>query len=142
MVYDRKHAPEQLGGGAAVALQTADVAAMLTLTKLAYPEFFRPRTCEMGQYIGVHDDACLAAMAGQRLACTGYREISAVVTHPAHRGHGHAGRLIRQLTRMVLAEGRTPYLHVSATNKSAWTLYENLGFKPTRELPSVKIRIA
>lgn len=141
MVYDASVAPAPLDRGAAAELGQADLAAMLELTALAYPEFFRTRTAELGRYIGVHGDGCLAAMAGQRLACTGYREISAVVTHPAHRGHGHAGRLIRQLSGMILAEGRTPYLHVSASNKSAWRLYEHLGFVPTREPHSVKVRV-
>lgn len=141
MVYDTTRAPLGLDRNDAAALGPADVPAMLALTALAYPEFFRPRTAELGHYIGVHGAAGLAAIAGQRLACTGYREISAVVTHPDHRGQGHAARLIRQLTRMILTEGRTPYLHVSASNKSAWKLYENLGFAPTRELRSVKIRV-
>ena len=123
MVYDSVHAPDELEeGNDAPALRAADIPAMLTLTALAYPEFFRLRTSEMGQYIGVHGSTGLAAMAGQRLACTGYREISAVVTHPEQRGQGHARRLIAQLTRMILAEGRTPYLHVGACNNSAWTL--------------------
>ena len=140
MVYDANHELEHLINESIV-LQQDDIPAMLALTALAYPEFFRPRTSEMGQYIGVHGEADLSAMAGQRLACTGYREISAVITHPTQRGQGHAGRLIGQLTRMILAEGRTPYLHVSASNKSAWTLYQNLGFVPTRELRSVKFRV-
>lgn len=145
MVYDARHdtsgAPAPLDLDGAAELGQADIAAMLELTALAYPEFFRSRTAELGRYIGVHGAAGLAAMAGQRLACTGYREISAVVTHPEHRGHGHAARLIGQLSRMILAEGRTPYLHVSASNKSAWKLYENLGFAPTRELHCVKMRV-
>jgi ribosomal protein S18 acetylase RimI-like enzyme len=122
-------------------LASSDIPAMLELTNLAYPEFFRPRTAELGRYIGIRAGPGLGAMAGQRMACTGYREISGVITHPAHRGHGHAGRLIEQLTHMILAEGRLPFLHVSATNKSAWTLYENLGFTPVRQLATVKIRI-
>lgn len=143
MVYDASQAPAPppTPRGDASALGEADIPAMLALTALAYPEFFRPRTTALGHYIGVHGPDRLAAMAGQRLASTGYREISAVVTHPAHRGMGHAARLIRQLSNMILAEGRTPYLHVSASNKSAWSLYENLGFVPTRELHSMKIRI-
>ncbi|WP_426207809.1 GNAT family N-acetyltransferase [Massilia sp. TWP1-3-3] len=142
MVYDARRAPGAPCQTPAVALGEADIGAMLDLTALAYPEFFRPRTAALGHYIGVHTPHGLAAMAGQRLASTGYREISAVVTHPAHGGMGHAAHLIRQLSGMILAEGRTPYLHVSASNKRAWALYENLGFVPTRELHSVKIRIA
>ncbi len=141
MVYDAARAPLEPCTAPAASLTASDNRAMLALTALAYPEFFRPRTAQLGNYIGVHGPGRLAAMAGQRLACTGYREISAVVTHPEHRGQGHAGRLIRQLTQMILAEGRTPYLHVSASNKSAWALYENLGFVPTRELRTVKLRV-
>ena len=142
MVYDARGAPHDASAAEAVALTDADIPAMLKLTALAYPEFFRTQTKALGRYIGVYAAGDLAAIAGQRLASTGYREISAVVTHPAHRGKGHAGRVIRQLSKMILAEGRTPYLHVSASNKAAWALYENLGFVPTRELRSVKIRVA
>lgn len=113
---------------------------MLALTALVYPEFFRPRTPVLGTYIGCHAGGVLAAMAGQRLACPGYREISAVCTHPAHRGRGHAGRLIGQLARAIVADGDTPFLHVSAANKDAWTLYENLGFVACRELPFIRVR--
>jgi ribosomal protein S18 acetylase RimI-like enzyme len=141
MVYDASGAATTDAGDDAAALGERDHPAMLALTALAYPEFFRPQTPVLGNYIGIPAPEGLAAMAGQRLACTGYREISAVVTHPAHRGHGHAGRLIRQLTRMIVAEGRTPFLHVSASNKSAWGLYENLGFVPARELHCIKVRV-
>jgi predicted GNAT family acetyltransferase len=78
---------------------------------------------------------------GQRLACPGYREISAVCTHPEHRGQGHAGRLIGQTSRAILADGAIPFLHVSASNKSAWALYENLGFAACRELQFVKVLV-
>ncbi|UUZ51535.1 GNAT family N-acetyltransferase [Massilia sp. B-10] len=80
-------------------------------------------------------------MAGQRLAVPGYREISAVCTHPEHRGQGHAGRLIGQLARAIVDQGELPFLHVSAANERAWKLYENLGFVASRELPFIKVRI-
>ena len=119
-----------------------DSAAMQALTALVYPEFFRPRTAELGTYIGHYAQGRLAAMAGQRMACPGYREISAVCTHPAHRGEGHAGRLIAQLSAAILADGDTPFLHVNASNKGAWELYERLGFVPGRTLPCVKVQAA
>lgn len=122
-------------------LTAADAPSMQALTALAYPEFFRARTVMLGQYIGLHGPGRLNAMCGQRLACTGYREISAVCTHPDERGQGHAGRLIRQQVRAILAEGRAPFLHVSASNKSAWGLYEKIGFAAAREFRFVKVRI-
>ncbi len=125
----------------APALTAHDSAAMLDLTGLVYPEFFRARTAELGKYIGVRGLGRLRAMAGQRLACTGYREISAVCTHPDDRRQGHAARLIAQLSRDILDDGDIPFLHVSASNKQAWELYENLGFAASRELRFVKVQI-
>jgi ribosomal protein S18 acetylase RimI-like enzyme len=125
----------------APALTDADRAAMLELTALVYPEFFRPRTAELGKYIGVRGLGRLRAMAGQRLACTGYREISAVCTHPDDRRQGHAARLISQLSGDILDDGDIPFLHVSASNKQAWELYEDLGFVASRELRFVKVRV-
>jgi ribosomal protein S18 acetylase RimI-like enzyme len=140
MVYEGD-APLAASESDAPVLAESDTPAMLALTALVYPEFFRPRTAVLGQYIGLRNGDRLDAMAGQRLACTGYREISAVCTHPDQRGRGHAGRLIRQLTRTILAEGRTPFLHVSAANKGASGLYENLGFVASRELRFIKVLV-
>ena len=52
---------------------------MVALTTLAFPSFFRSRTCEMGSYYGVR--SCtgeLLAMGGERLQLDGYSEISAL----------------------------------------------------------------
>jgi ribosomal protein S18 acetylase RimI-like enzyme len=133
--------PPDLPAADAPALVAADRAAMLELTALVYPEFFRARTAELGKYIGVRGLGRLRAMAGQRLACTGYREISAVCTHPDDRRQGHAARLISQLARDIIGDGDIPFLHVSASNKQAWELYENLGFAASRELRFVKLRV-
>jgi ribosomal protein S18 acetylase RimI-like enzyme len=141
MVVDGAPALRPAGGPDAPLLDESALAAMLALTALVYPEFFRPRTRVLGNYIGVHEHGELVAMAGQRLACPGYREISAVCTHPDHRGQGHAARLIGRLARSILADGDVPFLHVSASNRRAWALYENLGFKASRELRFQKLRV-
>lgn len=134
-------APPAAAAPDASALGAADIPDMLALTALVYPEFFRARTAALGRYIGCRENGRLAAMAGQRLALPGYREISAVCTHPEHRGQGHAGRLIGQLARAIVADGEIPFLHVSAANERAWKLYQDLGFVASRELPFIKVRI-
>lgn len=139
MVYEGP--PPEAAEADAPILTDADLPAMKALTALVYPEFFRARTSLLGQYIGLHGEGRLDAMCGQRLACTGYREISAVCTHPDERGKGLAGRMIRQQTRAIIAEGRTPFLHVSASNRSAWGLYEKIGFAAARECRFVKVRV-
>src|ERR1700690_2684169 len=76
-----------------VSLSEENAAEMVTLTNLAFPGFFRKRTCEMGAYYGVRSEGDLIAMGGERLVLEGYSEISGICTHPAHRGKGLAASL-------------------------------------------------
>ena len=105
-----------------------DVDAMVALTGLVFPGFFRRRTIEMGRYMGVVQAGALVAMGGERLALPGYRELSAICTHPAHTGKGYGRTIVRLLASRILAEGRAPFLHVRDTNAGARRLYEALGF--------------
>lgn len=111
-----------------VALTEADRAAMLELTALVYPMYFRARTQELGPYLGIKQDGMLAAMAGERMAMDDHVEISAVCTHPRFLGRGYAGLLISLLVNDIFARGRHPFLHVNDQNARAIALYERLGF--------------
>jgi ribosomal protein S18 acetylase RimI-like enzyme len=102
--------------------------AMLALTGLVFPGFFRRRTVEMGRYIGVFEADALVAMGGERLAMPGYRELSAICTHPGHTGKGYGRSIVSRLTSRILAQRRVPFLHVRETNTTARRLYESLGF--------------
>ncbi len=104
---------------------------MVALTDVAFPGYFRPRTYILGRYFGIEIDGQLIAMAGERLALPGYREISAVCTHPAHTGKGYAATLIQHLMRIHAAAGLRSFLHVSQSNQRAIALYERLGYKIT-----------
>ena len=119
---------EVAAGPEATELSQAHLADMLALTSLVYPHYFRPRTPRMGRYIGLYEHGRLAAMAGERMRCDGHTEISAVCTHPAHTGRGHARRLVALLVNRILAQGRLAFLHVSQDNLRARVLYERLGF--------------
>jgi GNAT superfamily N-acetyltransferase len=109
-------------------LGAADAPAMIALTDLAFPGFFRARTYTLGQYYGIHVDGELVAMAGERIAIEDFREISAVCTHPGHTGKGYGASLLRQLLRVHAAAGLRSFLHVAAANERAIRLYERLGF--------------
>src|SRR5262249_57171818 len=123
-----------------VRLSDADAPAMLALTSLVYPAFFRKHTAELGAYIGIYQDGKLAAMAGERMHLTGYQEISAVCTHPGFLGRGYAGRLVGHLVNAILERGDTPFLHVEGDNERAKSLYERLGFSARRSIPVWFIR--
>jgi GNAT superfamily N-acetyltransferase len=117
-----------------VPLSDANAPEMVALTDLAFPGFFRSRTCEMGSYYGVRSDRELIAMGGERLMLDGYPEISGICTHPAHRGKGHAANLIWHLARNHRREGLVSWLHVGAENRKAVELYLRMGFTVARKV--------
>ena len=115
-------------------LGPADVPEMLALVELTKPGPFRPRTIELGTYIGLRLGGRLVAMAGERLWIGDCREVSAVCTHPDVQGRGYARALIARVTNRMLRAGQTPILHVESANKRAIDLYRALGFVPRTEL--------
>ncbi len=136
---------EDLGGGAgvqlvetealatrpdpeAVALGTDDVDEMLALVERNQPGPFRPRTHELGRYVGIRRDGRLVAMAGERLHPDGWTEISAVSTDAAHRRQGLASRLVLDVAFHIQQRGDRALLHAAATNVNAIAAYERLGF--------------
>jgi ribosomal protein S18 acetylase RimI-like enzyme len=105
-----------------------DAAEMNELKAIAFPGFFGMRTPELGRYRGIRVDGELVAMAGERLALPGYREVSAICTHPAHLGRGYAQQLTREATAAILNDGDVAFLHVAGGNEAAIHIYEQLGF--------------
>jgi predicted GNAT family acetyltransferase len=112
----------------AVVLGDADVPEILDLVERTKPGPFRPRTIELGAYLGIRRAGALVAMAGERLRPPGFTEISAVCTDPAFRGHGLATRLMKALAWGIRARDETPILHAAGFNTGAIRLYEELGF--------------
>lgn len=116
----------------AVPLGPADVPEMLELVDLTRPGPFLDRTVELGTYLGIRHEGRLVAMAGERMRPAGWSEISAVCTHPEHRGRGLAGRLIRAVAAAVRERGDSPFLHAAAENTGALRLYASMGFELRR----------
>lgn len=114
-------------------------AAMLALAAIAFPDFFRARSAELGSFIGIFEQGRLVSMAGERMALEGMREISAICTHPEFTGRGYAGGLTRALVRRHREQRLHSFLHVSAANAGARRLYESLSFTPVAVLPMIRI---
>jgi GNAT superfamily N-acetyltransferase len=123
-------------------LGIADRPAMLALARTAFPDFFRERTAELGDYLGICDGADLVAMAGERLTHGGFQEISGVCTHPRYAGRGFARRLTLALMRRHRARGVASFLHVSENNVAARRLYESMGFAARASLPLATVEPA
>ncbi len=112
-------------------LRAGDVEEMLALVERNRPGPFRPRTIELGTYIGHREGlaARLVAMAGERVHLSGYTEVSAVCTDDEARKRGLATRLVRAVAAGIEGRGETPVLHVLAENHAAVRVYESLGFE-------------
>lgn len=118
-----------------VTLGPADVPDILALIAIAEPGPFAVRTIETGHYLGIRSTGGrLVAMAGERMQVPGGRELSAVCTHPDHRGQGLATILVWHVVARMRAAGELPFLHAVATNTTAIRLYEQLGFEVTRSM--------
>jgi predicted GNAT family acetyltransferase len=117
-------------------LGDADVVQMRELVALTEPGPFRPRTHELGGYVGIveHDARVgsgaprLLAMAGLRISLPGFTEISAVCTHPDARRRGYAEVVTATVAQRLLDRDVTPMLHVAHTNVNARRVYERMGF--------------
>lgn len=116
-----------------VELGPPDVPEMIELVNATRPGPFSPRTIEMGRYIGHRVDGRLVAMAGERLRCPGFTEISAVCTAEDQRGKGLARELTLAMVSHIRARGDEAFLHVVSENATAIRLYEYMGFSLRRE---------
>lgn len=124
----------------AVRLGAPDVPEMIDLVTRTEPGPFRPRTIELGTYLGIRRGGVLAAMAGERLHPPGWVEISAVCTDPAFRRRGLATRLVRAVAHGIRERGDHVFLHTAADNVRAIRLYEAIGFTLRRRTTFAAVR--
>jgi len=113
----------------AFVLGAVDAVEAMDLVARTEPGPFRPRTYELGTYLGLRRDGRLVALAGERLHPTGWTEISAVCTDPAYRRQGLASTLVSAVADLVRSRGEVPFLHTSAANTRAIDLYLAMGFE-------------
>jgi ribosomal protein S18 acetylase RimI-like enzyme len=125
----------------AVVLGAADVPEMLDLVERTRPGPFRPRTVELGTYLGIRRDGELVAMAGERMHPPGWTEISAVCTAPEFRGQGLGARLVLAVAAGIKDRGESVFIQAASDNTNAVRLYEALGFRLRRRIPFMGIRV-
>lgn len=134
MVAPRTTEAPEANGSEIEQLGDEHASQMVELTNVAFPTFFRARTWAIGNYWGIRVRGELVAMAGERLALPGYREISGVCTRPGHTGRGYAAQLMVHLMREHARLGLNSFLHVSLENDRAIALYRRLGFEVRKQL--------
>lgn len=140
-------------------LTCAHASEMVELTSIAFPGFFRIRTCEMGPYFGIrsaggtgnsaggtrNNAGRLVAMCGERMNIRDpsegdFHEISGLCTLPEFRGRGYAPALLAYMLHLHHDAGLRSYLHVASDNPTAIALYQRLGFHPRGEFPLYSLR--
>ena len=112
-----------------------DVPEMLALVELTQPGPFRPRTIELGRFLGIRENGKLVAMAGERMWIGDCHEVSGVCTHPGVQGRGYAKALMARVINRMLRSGETPFLHVESPNVRAIAVYRALGFVTRAAFP-------
>ncbi|WP_369753381.1 GNAT family N-acetyltransferase [Flavobacterium sp. WC2409] len=111
-----------------VKLDESHRAALLALVKIVYPEYFKSKTADLGNYYGILKDNQLVAITGERMQMDDFVEVSAVITHPEHTGKGYAKQLVAHTANAIFDQNKIPFLHVAEANVGAIKLYEKLGF--------------
>lgn len=107
---------------------------LLALVKIVYPEYFKKNTYTLGNYYGIYKDNHLVAVTGERMQMNDFIEVSAVITHPDHTGKGYAKQLVAHTANAIIAQKKTPFLHVSEANIGAVKLYQKLGFQTRKKI--------
>lgn len=107
---------------------------LLGLVKIVYPEYFKKKTADLGNYYGIYKNNQLVAVTGERMKLNEFSEVSAVITHPDHTGKGYAKQLIAHTVNEILKQNKTPFLHVAESNIGAIKLYEKLGFQTRKKI--------
>jgi GNAT superfamily N-acetyltransferase len=133
------------GGARVERLTAADVPTLHALYAAGYPgSWFDPRQIDTGHFHGLRVNGELVGAGGchvyspaQRVAALGN-----IVTHPDHRGRGHAAAVTARLCAEVLKTVDHVGLNVKADNAVAVRCYERLGFRPVAEYEEALLGLA
>lgn len=127
---DRRH--DLLSEQEVIRLTHIDTAAIMRLYAHWPDHFFEPHQLETGLYFGVRSEGReLACIAGTHNLSSAY-DIAAIgnlVTHPDHRGRGHAKLCTARLLRELFQRVRHVTLDVQRDNDPAIRTYRHFGFR-------------
>jgi ribosomal protein S18 acetylase RimI-like enzyme len=140
LALDTSPMPTPMSTESIVALGIRDTAEMIALAELTHPGPFAASTVELGGYLGVRRKGRLVAMAGRRMHLPGWIEISAVCTHPDHRGQGLSRLLIAGVETAIRRQGHRAFLHVLHENTRAIAVYRGLGFTTRADMTMTVVR--
>ena len=127
-----------------VRLTSADLDDLMRLYGVGYRgNWFVPEMLDRGPYFGRRVDGELVSAAGVHIYSPVLRvaALGNIVTHPAHRGRGHAAAVTARVCAELLPHVDFIGLNVKAANTSAIACYTRLGFRPVAEYEEVAVTV-
>ena len=115
-----------------VRLDRSDVVELISLYQESYPDsWFDSDAFKKGIYAGIRLNNRLISVAGTHVYSEKYKlaALGNITTHPGYRNQGYGRKVVAGLCAELSEEVDHIGLNVKASNKSAITLYENLGFQ-------------
>jgi ribosomal protein S18 acetylase RimI-like enzyme len=115
-----------------VPLSVADLPEIADLYRVSYPEnSFDPRMLETGCYYGIRNGRDLVSIAGIHVYSPRYKvaALGNITTHPDFRGQRLGTAVCAKLCQELLRTVDDIGLNVKASNASAISCYERLGFE-------------
>lgn len=88
---------------------------------------------DAGRYWLWERDGRSVSMAGRQAVLFGVARIGPVYTPPADRGHGYAGAVTSQVSRVILDEGALACLHTDLANPTSNKIYQAIGYEPVTD---------
>lgn len=107
---------------------------LFDLVQKIQPGFFKKKTHALRDYYGIYKNEKFIAVTGERMKMNRFTEVSAVITHPEYTGRGYAQQLVYHTCRLILKQGKIPFLHTGINNHPALFLYKKLGFVSRRKI--------
>ena len=117
--------------GSCKRLGADDVERLSALYSLGGGDAFSPTQVTQGVFYAIEQGEQLIAVAGTHLVSDVYSmgAVGNVMTHPDHRGHGHATLTTYAVCAELIRRGiKTIVLNVRQDNAPAIRVYEKLGF--------------
>ena len=116
----------------AILLSKENLDEILDLYKVSYPgNWFDPKMLETNQYFGLKVKNKLVSIAGIHVYSEIYKvaALGNITTHPDFRGKGFGQIVTAKLCQNLLKTIDSIGLNVASDNKSAISVYKNLGFE-------------
>jgi FR47-like protein len=114
---------------------------LMKLTQISFPDFFRERTANLGNFWGIFSHDKLISTAGERMRVINtFQEISTLCTHPEYLNCGYAQQVLTFAVSKILDKEKIPFAHIVHSNSKSLSLFLKTGFEIRKQIPMWRIK--